>query len=78
MFHYYLYQIYLDGILLKSIESLPDISEWIVGNIIDISNMFNNCLSLLSLSDLSKWNFTKVVDMSYIFIDALNKNGCQI
>ena len=40
-------------------------------NIIDMTNMFNGCKSLISLPDISKWNTTNVKSMSCLF------NGCK-
>ena len=38
-----------------------------IENIIDMSNMFYGCKSLLSLPDISKWNTINVTNMSYMF-----------
>ena len=38
-----------------------------INNVINMSNMFKECSSLLSLPDISKWNTNNVIDMSYIF-----------
>ena len=43
-----------------------------IDNITDMSNMFNECSSLLSLPDISKWSTNKVTNMSYIFY------GCSL
>jgi len=40
----------------------------IIGNITDMSYMFDECYSLSSLSDISKLNTSNVTDMSYMFI----------
>ena len=34
---------------------LPDISEWFMDKVIDISKGFMNCSSLIALPDISKW-----------------------
>jgi len=51
----------------KKLESLPDISEWDLTDVIDLSLLFYNCSKLESLPDLSKWNTSKVEDMSQLF-----------
>ena len=38
-----------------------------INNIIDMSDMFNGCSSLLSLPDISKWNTNNVTNMSGMF-----------
>jgi len=38
----------------SSLSSLPDISEWNINNVTDISYLFSKCSSLLSLPDISK------------------------
>ena len=43
-----------------------------IENIIDMSNMFYGCKSLLSLPDISKWNTINVTNMSYMFY------GCEL
>ena len=40
-----------------------------IDNITNMSDMFNECSSLLSLPDISKWSTNNVTDMSYIFMD---------
>ena len=51
----------------KSLESIPDISEWDTTYVVNISGLFYECSSLKSLPDISKWNTSNVKDMSYIF-----------
>ena len=38
-----------------------------INNITDMSNMFNECSSLLSLSDTSNWSTNNVTNMSSMF-----------
>ena len=40
----------------KSIDSLPDISNWNIERIKDLSYIFYGCSKLKSLPDISKWN----------------------
>ena len=42
-----------------------------IENIIDMSNMFKDCTSLLTLSDISKLNINNIIDMSYMFNNCL-------
>ena len=37
--------------------------------ITDMSNIFNDCSSIISLSDISNWNTSKVTNMSYMFFN---------
>ena len=46
----------------NSLISLPDISQWDISNVSNISLMFQECYSLISLPDISKWNTSKVTD----------------
>ena len=55
----------------ESLKSLPDISNWNLSNVTNISYMFNNCVSLISLPDLSQWNTSKVTEIRNIFF------GCE-
>ena len=50
---------------------LPDISEWNISNVNNMSGMFYDCSSLLSLPDISKWDTSNVSDMSCMF------SGCK-
>ena len=49
------------------LTSLPDISNWDISNVKDISKIFDECKSLISLPDISKWNTSNIVNMSYMF-----------
>ena len=44
----------------SSIESLPDISNWKIDNVDDLSYRFSGCSSLKSLPDISKWNIENI------------------
>ena len=55
----------------ESLHSLPDISNWNIENVINMSYMFWRCKSLKSLPDISNWNTENLKDMSYIF------EGCK-
>ena len=48
-------------------SKLPDISNWNIENVVDLSNMFDGCKSLKVLPDISIWNTFNVKDMSYMF-----------
>ena len=48
----------------SSIELLPDISNWNINNVDDLSYVFYGCSSLKSLPDISKWNTENVI---YVF-----------
>ena len=49
-----------------------DISNWDVSNVIDMSNMFSNCIEFNQ--PLNKWNVSKVKNMSYMFYKAHHFN----
>ena len=51
----------------KSLQSLPDISNWDTKNVTNMSYMFNHCSSLQSLPDISKWNTKNVTNMCCMF-----------
>ena len=51
--------------------SLFPITEWNTEKVINMSNMFEGCSSLISLPDISKWNTEKVINMSNMF------DGCS-
>ena len=53
----------------SSLISLPDISNWNIGNVENISGIFNECSSLISIPDISQWNTINVKDMSDLFSD---------
>ena len=44
----------------SSIESLPDISNWKINNVDDLSYLFSGCSSLKSIPDISKWNIENI------------------
>ena len=50
----------------SSLQSLPDISEWDIRNVTDMSCMFGRCSSLKSLPSLYalKWN----TERSFLFL----------
>ncbi len=56
----------------SSLSSLPDISNWIIINVKDMSNMFYECSSLLSLPDISKWNTNNVTLTIEMFSESAN------
>ena len=37
------------------LKTIPDISKWKTDKLVDISNMFKECSSLVALPDISKW-----------------------
>ena len=51
----------------RSIVFLPDISNWNISNVTDISGIFSNCRDLVSLPDISKKNTAIVIKMSNLF-----------
>ena len=51
----------------SSLIYLPDISNWNIDSVNDLSFLFCGCESLVSLPDLSKWNTSKVKNMEYMF-----------
>ena len=57
-----------------SLEKLPDISNWNLNSVSDISNMFCGCSSLNSLPDISKWNVINVNNMSNMFKNCKSLN----
>ena len=50
------------------------LSSWAkkVGNVTDMSNMFEGCTSLKSLAALSEWDVSKVTDMKGMFASVIN------
>ena len=48
-------------------SSLPDISNWNINKVIDISFIFYDCSKLSSLPDISNWNTNNVINMSNMF-----------
>ena len=50
-----------------SLKSLPDISDWDMTKVTNMSCMFCGCGSLELLSDISEWNTSEVTDMNYMF-----------
>ena len=55
----------------SSLKSLPDISNWYTGNVLEMENMFKDCSSLISLPDISKWDTSNVKNMGNFF------SGCS-
>ena len=51
----------------KSLQYLPDLSNWSTKNVESMRYMFYNCSSLLSLEGISSWNTSNVKDMEGIF-----------
>ena len=51
----------------KNLIIVQDISEWDTTNVTNMSQMFNNCISLISLPDISKWNTKNVKEMNGMF-----------
>ena len=39
----------------KSLKSIPNISEWNMDNVNDLTGIFQKCSSLISYPDISKW-----------------------
>ena len=50
---------------------MPDISNWFIGNVTDMSYIFCNCSAMTSFPDISKWNIKNVIDMNHMF------SGCS-
>ena len=55
----------------KSLQFLPDISEWDTKNVTNMNNIFGECISLESLPDISKWNIKNVTNIGGMF------DGCS-
>ena len=51
----------------KSLKEIPDISEWDISFVNDITSMFSSCFGLSYLPDISNWNTSSVLNMSYLF-----------
>ena len=62
----------------SSLKSLPDISKWDTGNVIDMKGMFYGCSSLLSIPDLSKWNLNKNPNKDGMFYGCNNLSNISI
>ena len=58
----------------SSLINLPDISNWNIDNVFNISSMFYECSSLKSLSDLSNWNTKKIGLMNSMFYKCSSLN----
>ena len=56
----------------KSLESIPDISEWDTTYVVNISGLFYECSSLKSLPDISKWDTTNIRVITSLFC------GCSL
>ena len=52
----------------------PNISEWDVSNVADMSSMFHDCRKFEG-KGLEKWDVSNVVDMSNMFLDCVKFNG---
>ena len=48
-------------------KRIPDISEWNIENVENLSFLFYNCSSLKTLPDISKWNIKNVKDLNSLF-----------
>lgn len=53
------------------------LESWNTGNVIDMDNMFCNCISLTDLSGLSKWDTGSVTDMSEMFGNCYKLTGAS-
>ena len=51
----------------SSLKSLPDISDWEIKNVKNMSKIFKGCKSLISIPDISIWETENAIDMSYMF-----------
>ena len=52
---------------ISSLLSTSDFSDFDFSNVINMSEMFYNCITLKSLPNISKWNISKVRNMSCMF-----------
>ena len=50
-------------------KSLPDISNWNISNVSNISDLFRKCSSLMKLPDISKWDTSNVLSLNGLFFD---------
>ena len=57
----------LQYLFYESLKTIPDISNWDISNVTDISGIFYGCNSLTSVPDISKWNTQNVTNISYLF-----------
>ena len=48
------------------------VSKWQTNNIIDISSLFDGCISLFKIPDISKWNVDKLKSMDFLFRNCLS------
>ena len=55
--------------LYQYLSFIPTKFGWDTSNCIDMSNMFNGCISLISLNEISKWNTKNVINMTAMFKD---------
>ena len=51
----------------SSLKELPNISQWNMENVGDISYMFCSCSSLISLPDISRWNPKSIQNLDSFF-----------
>ena len=49
----------------SQLKTIPDISNWNIENVTNISFMFKKCTSLKYLPDISKWNTKNIIDMKF-------------
>ena len=50
----------------SSLKELPDISNWNINNVNDLSSLFYKCSSLNYLPDISTWNTSNIINMSLL------------
>ena len=63
----------------ESLTLLPDLSNWNISNVYDISYIFKVCKSLISLPDISNWKTSNIFDMSGLFYGCYNLSKiCEI
>ena len=55
----------------SALIKIPDISTWVVKNVIDMKYMFKNCSSLIHLPEICKWKINEGTDFKGIF------SGCS-
>ena len=60
----------------KSLDSLPDISQWDTKYVNNMSFMFY-CTSIFSLPDISQWDTKNVTDMSLMFYGCSSLNNLE-
>ena len=60
---------YDDGSLSMNLVDLDALSNWDVGNVTDMSQMFYCCRKLTDTSAIENWNITKVSNFNEMFFD---------